>query len=191
MLRRGSRFTSRLTHLGFTLGETGEGRDDSVLRRGYRIATTGFTKFWDRLPLWGGCGLAPFIVFSRCRNGSVRALSARTGQQKHPFLRERKRREPSRKSHDYSAVATHVPTRLSFGTAHRKRPKGLSHVKQTLMSGVPVIPAYRASLDAAGQWPVCRTGTSPTEEPIHLMTGRTSTLCPSPHDQQKYCILCQ
>ena len=39
-----------------------------------------------------------------------------------------------------TAVAHHVPTRLSFGTAHRKRPQDLSHVMQTLMSGVPVTP---------------------------------------------------
>ena len=65
-----SRFTARLARLGFTSCETGEGRDDSVQKRGYRIAATGFTKFWDRLPLRGGCVLAPFIVFSRCRNRS-------------------------------------------------------------------------------------------------------------------------
>ena len=40
----------------------------------------------------------------------------------------------------------------------------LSHVGQTLESGVPALPRA-TSLDAAGQWPVCGAGTSPTEIP--------------------------
>jgi len=39
-----------------------------------------------------------------------------------------------------------------------------SHIEQTLTPGVPVPPALSTSLDVAGQWRVCRAGTSPTEE---------------------------
>jgi len=46
-------------------------------------------------------------------------------------------------------VATHcvLPTRLSFGTVHRKRRFCLSHLRRTLRPGTPALP-QRASLDA-------------------------------------------
>lgn len=56
-------------------------------------------------------------------------------------------------------------TRPSFSTACRERPLGLSHLRQTLNPGVPVLPCERASLDAIGQWPVSHAGASPTEDP--------------------------
>ncbi len=42
-----------------------------------------------------------------------------------------------------------IPTRPSFSTARRKIPPlGISHVRQTLNPGVPVLPLSPASLDA-------------------------------------------
>ena len=55
-----------------------------------------------------------------------------------------------------------------------RSPTGLSHVRQTLESGVPA-PPRSTSLDAAGQWLVCGAGTSPTEIPrIDPTTSRTA-----------------
>ena len=62
-----------------------------------------------------------------------------------------------------------LPTRSSFSTVRRERRAGLSHLRQTLNPGVPVLP-WSASLDALGQWPVCHTGASPTEDPSLLFT---------------------
>jgi hypothetical protein len=51
----------------------------------------------------------------------------------------------------------------------------LSHVRETLESGVPVLPK-EASLDAAGQWLLCCAGASPTEGPFQFRReGRTPT----------------
>jgi hypothetical protein len=68
--------------------------------------------------------------------------------------------------------------RHSFKLWHRapsesdRPPISLSHVRQTLESGVPA-PPRSASLDAAGQWLVCGAGTSPTEIPRnHESSGR-------------------
>src|SRR5689334_16166683 len=62
-------------------------------------------------------------------------------------------------------------TRSSFGTAPREKldpeSSSLSHVGQTLVSGVSALPRT-TSLDAAGQWPVCGAGTSPTEIPLNV-----------------------
>ena len=58
-----------------------------------------------------------------------------------------------------------VLTRPSFSTARRKRSSDLSHLRQTLNPGVPVLPHWRASCDALGQWLVCRADASPTEDP--------------------------
>lgn len=73
----------------------------------------------------------------------------------------------------FRAVCRHrrcvLPTRLSFGTAHRKRRDRLSHFRQTLRPGVPALPAIGTSLDAAGQWPVC------TREP-HLPRNRLHSI---------------
>ena len=62
-----------------------------------------------------------------------------------------------------------LPTRTSFSTAHRQRPKGLSHLGQTLQPGVPGLP-QPASLEGAGQWPVCHADASPTEDPASLVS---------------------
>jgi len=61
------------------------------------------------------------------------------------------------------------PTRPSFSTAHRKRSEDLSHVRKTLNPGVPVLPLRQTSFEVVGQWPVCRAGASPTEEPCVLL----------------------
>jgi len=58
-----------------------------------------------------------------------------------------------------------VLTRPSFSTARRKRLCNLSHLRQTLNPGVPVLPYLRASCDALGQWLVCCADASPTEDP--------------------------
>ena len=62
-----------------------------------------------------------------------------------------------------------VPTRVSFGTAHREKGRirlTLSHIGQTLEPGDSAPPANGASLDTAGQWPLCRAVTSPTENRV-------------------------
>lgn len=41
----------------------------------------------------------------------------------------------------------------------------LSHLRQTLNPGVPVLPVLPASFEAVGQWPVCYAGASLTEDP--------------------------
>jgi hypothetical protein len=49
--------------------------------------------------------------------------------------------------------------------AVRSHYAGISHLRQTLNPGVPVLPHLRASCDALGQWLVCRADASPTEDP--------------------------
>src|SRR5579872_4157185 len=61
-------------------------------------------------------------------------------------------------------LLTDSPTGPSFSTARRERSEDLSHIRETLNPGVPGPPCL-ASLDASGQWPVCRADASPTEDP--------------------------
>ena len=70
-----------------------------------------------------------------------------------------------RKARRCSLAELVVLTRPSFSTARRKRLCNLSHIRQTLNPGVPVLPYVRASCDALGQWLVCRADASPTEDP--------------------------
>lgn len=59
------------------------------------------------------------------------------------------------------------PTRPSFSTAHRKRSYDLSHIRETLSPGVPVVPLRPVSFETVGQWLVCCVGASPTEDSMH------------------------
>jgi hypothetical protein len=70
-----------------------------------------------------------------------------------------------RKARTRSLAELVVLTRPSFSTARRERLCNLSHLRQTLNPGVPVLPYLRASCDALGQWLVCRADASPTEDP--------------------------
>jgi hypothetical protein len=102
--------------------------------------------------------------------------SGACGGQKLPVTRRRVRgaRGPLERAatlcHPLGAPLSKRTARHSYKLWHRapsesdRSPIGLSHVGQTLESGVPA-PPRSTSLDAAGQWLVCGAGTSPTEIP--------------------------
>ena len=65
-----------------------------------------------------------------------------------------------------------IPTRLSFGTAHRKRLFVSATLCEPLIRERLLHPYEKASLDAAGQWLMCRAGTTPTEVPTNCKVSR-------------------
>jgi len=88
-------------------------------------------------------------------------------------------------------LLTDSPTGPSFSTARRERSSDLSHIRETLNPGVPGIPCV-ASLDASGQWLVCRADASPTEDPCKSGGGsRTAGTHPSKTNLPPRSCLCQ
>jgi len=73
---------------------------------------------------------------------------------------------------------TRVPSRPSFSTALRKGFSNPSHLRKTLLPGVPVLPRA-ISLEIGGQWPVCCAGASPTEDPRPRVERGHFTQCPA------------
>ena len=53
-----------------------------------------------------------------------------------------------------------------------------SHLRKTLLPGVPVLPRA-ISLEIGGQWPVCCAGASPTEDPRPRVERGHFTQCPA------------
>ena len=117
----------------------------------------------------------PYVLFVVCDS----ADAGEEVKQKAPF--PGLRREPRCGRAMHAHPLTQAPTRTSFSTAHRQRLKRLSHLGQTLQPRVPGLP-QPASLEGAGQWPVCHAEASPTEDPA------SSVWCPAQRLVKLRCV---